>query len=125
MGFRKKIIVILMLMVKAFICFYVVLLATSELEFLTGSVTESKGLFLLLVAVMGVPGLIILSLLKWTLIKRTAMPDYYKYSWTLFLGAAIAVVCPLISDDTSIVLLPALVMGILYVREASLVCWLR
>lgn len=125
MSSGRKIIVMLILIVNAFMCFYVAVLAASEIEFLTGRVAESKGLFLLLVALIGVPVLIILSLLKWTLSKRTALPDYYKYSWTLFVGAAITVVCPLISDDTSIVLLPAVVMGILYVGEATAVYRLK
>jgi hypothetical protein len=63
---------------------------------------------------------------KWLLTRRTTLPHYIKYSWTLLIWLGLTVIFPLIADGMWMIIIPSFIIGLVYVREIlSIIQWTR
>jgi len=75
------------------------------------------GLYLLIVPIFLIPLILVLSLIKWTLLRKLALPNYIKFSWTLLIWLGLIVIFPLIAGGQWIIVIPSFIIGVVYFIE--------
>jgi hypothetical protein len=108
------------------ICFFISYLPTLTVDLFPWGNSTTDGLYLLIVPLFLMPLILVLSVVKWLLARRTTLPDYIKYSWTLLIWLGLTVIFPLIADGMWMIIIPSFIIGLVYVREIlSIIKWTR
>jgi hypothetical protein len=122
----KLILLIVVLAGISAICFFISYLPTLTLDLFPWGSSTTDGLYLLIVPLFLIPLILVLSVVKWLLTRRTTLPHYIKYSWTLLIWLGLTVIFPLIADGMWMIIIPSFIIGLVYVREIlSIIQWTR
>jgi hypothetical protein len=122
----KLILLIVVLAGISAICFFISYLPTLTLDLFPWGSSTTDGLYLLFVPLFLIPLILVLSVVKWLLTRRTTLPHYIKYSWTLLIWLGLTVIFPLIADGMWMIIIPSFIIGLVYVREIlSIIQWTR
>ena len=98
-------------------CFYVSYLPTLTMDLFPWGDSTRDGLYLLIVPIFLIPLILVLSLIKWTLLRKLALPSYIKFSWTLLIWLGLTVIFPLIAGGQWIIVIPSFIIGVVYFIE--------
>jgi hypothetical protein len=110
----KKILLTVVMTFISLTCFYVSYLPTLTMDLFPWGDSTRDGLYLLIVPIFLIPLILVLSLIKWTLLRKLALPNYIKFSWTLLIWLGLTVIFPLIADGQWIIVIPSFIIGVVY-----------
>jgi hypothetical protein len=113
----KKILVTVVMTFISLTCFYVSYLPTLTMDLFPWGDSTRDGLYLLIVPIFLIPLILVLSLIKWTLLRKLALPSYIKFSWTLLIWLGLTVIFPLIAGGQWIIVIPSFIIGVVYFIE--------
>ncbi len=117
MTLTKKILVTVVMTFISLTCFYVSYLPTLTMDLFPWGDSTRDGLYLLIVPIFLIPLILVLSLIKWTLLRKLALPSYIKFSWTLLIWLGLTVIFPLIAGGQWIIVIPSFIIGVVYFIE--------